>query len=124
MFELYKCDKCGKTVMVVQEGDGTLVCCNQPMTLIQEKHGEEQGKEKHVPVVEKKGNGILVKVGSVPHPMLEEHYIVCIQVIGDTFTQSSMLKPGESPEKEFCVPFDKVKKVRIFCNVHGFWNNL
>ena len=124
MLELYKCNICGQMIMVVVNGDGTLVCCNQPMTLIQEKQGQDEGKEKHVPVVVKTEKGTQVKVGSVPHPMVEDHFIECIQVIGDTFTQTHNLKPGDAPEKEFCVPCNEVKKVRIFCNKHGFWNNL
>lgn len=108
-------------VLIVNEGKGTLVCCNQPMTHIPEKQGEEEGKEKHIPVIEKTDSGIKVKVGSVPHPMVDDHYIKWIEVIGDTYLQTSTLKPGDAPEKEFCVPFDSVKKVRIYCNKHGFW---
>ena len=82
------------------------------MTHIAEKHGEEEGKEKHIPVVEKTNSGIKVKVGSVPHPMVDDHYIKWIEVIGDTYLQTSTLHPGEAPEKEFCVPYDSVKKIR------------
>lgn len=121
MLELYHCNICGQMVLIVNEGKGTLVCCNQPMTHIAEKHGEEEGKEKHIPVVEKTNSGINVKVGSVPHPMVDDHYIKWIEVIGDTYLQTSTLHPGEAPEKEFCVPYDSVKKIRIYCNKHGFW---
>jgi len=124
MLELYKCELCGQIVMIVTEGEGTLVCCGQPMIQIPEKHGDQEGKEKHVPVVEKTDAGIKVKVGSVPHPMVEDHYITRIAVIGETFLQVSTLKPGDAPEKEFYVPYDKVKKVRIYCNKHGLWANL
>jgi superoxide reductase len=109
-------------VLVVQDGGGTLVCCNQPMIHVQEKHADE-GKEKHVPVMEKTAGGIKVKVGSVPHPMADDHYIKWIEVMGDTFLQTTTLKPGDSPEVELCVPFDNVQKIRIFCNKHGFWTN-
>lgn len=121
MLELYHCNICGQMVLVVSEGAGTLVCCNQPMIQIQEKHGEEEGKEKHIPVLEKKGDGIIVKVGSVPHPMVDDHYIKWIEVMGETFLQCATLKPGDAPEMEFCVPYEKVHKVRIYCNKHGFW---
>ncbi|PWR74923.1 desulfoferrodoxin [Methanospirillum stamsii] len=124
MQELYQCGVCGKIVQIIIAGKGTLVCCNQEMTLVQEKRGEEEGKEKHVPVLDKTATGVKVKVGSVPHPMAEDHYIVQIEVIGDNFQQVSQLKPEDAPEKEFCVPFEQVKKVRIFCNKHGFWTNL
>jgi superoxide reductase len=123
MHEVYQCGVCGKIVQIVVDGKGTLVCCNQPMSLVQEKSGELEGKEKHVPVLEKTSTGVKVKVGSVPHPMAEDHYIVQIEIIGENFQQISMLKPGDSPEAEFSVPFDKVIKARIFCNKHGFWVN-
>ncbi|NLV26019.1 MAG: desulfoferrodoxin [Methanomicrobiales archaeon] len=121
MLELYECDKCKQMVLIVQEGPGSLVCCDQPMIQMQEKSGAEEGKEKHIPVVEKTEKGTRVKVGSIPHPMVDDHFIQWIEVIGDSFLQTETLKPGENPEKEFCVPFEKVKKVRIFCNKHGFW---
>jgi superoxide reductase len=108
-------------VLVVNEGNGTLICCNQPMTRIPEKHSEEEGKEKHIPVIEKTEKGVRIKVGSIPHPMVDDHYIKWIEIMGDTFLQTATLKPGESPEKEFCIPAEKVLKVRIYCNKHGFW---
>jgi superoxide reductase len=124
MLELYKCELCGQIVMIVAEGEGTLVCCGQPMTHIQEKHGDQEGKEKHVPIIEKTETWIKIKVGSIPHPMVDDHYITRIAVIGETFLQVSTLKPGDAPEREFCVPYDEVKKVRIYCNKHGLWTNL
>ena len=123
MLELYHCNICGKMVLIVQNGEGTLTCCNQPMTHIPEKH-EDEGKEKHVPVMEKTPAGIKVKVGSNPHPMADDHYIKWIEVMGDTFLQTTTLKPGDAPEIELCVPFDHVQKIRIYCNKHGFWKNV
>jgi superoxide reductase len=120
MLEIYKCEKCGKMVLVVQDGEGTLVCCQQPMIRMAEKT-DDAGKEKHVPVIQKTAKGIKVKVGAVPHPMEKEHYIKWIEVMGDTFLHASTLQPGGNPEKEFCVDIAHVQKVRIFCNVHGFW---
>lgn len=122
MLELYECSNCHKMVLVTKDGSGTLVCCGKPMNRIIEKHGDEEGKEKHVPVIEKSGTGVKVKIGSVPHPMADDHYIVGIEVMGDRFLEVASLKPGDAPEKEFCVPFDQVKKVRIYCNKHGHWS--
>jgi len=79
LLEVYKCMVCGNIVKVVHASEGTLVCCGQPMALQQEKTAD-QGKEKHVPVVEKTANGILVKIGAVPHPMEEKHYIEWVEV--------------------------------------------
>jgi len=124
MLSLYSCSTCGKKVLVVEDGKGALVCCGAPMTWMEEK-STETGKEKHLPVVEKTPRGIRVRVGAVPHPMENEHYIKWIEVIGDTFLYTATLAPGEKPEKEFCLegtdPLRHVKKVRIYCNVHGVW---
>jgi superoxide reductase len=121
LFDIYKCDTCGNIVKVVHASGGTLVCCGKPMTLQVEKT-LDQGKEKHVPVIEKTANGILVRLGSIPHPMEEKHFIEWIEVrYGDSVFIRG-LKPGEKPEAEFCVPDTNVK-ARAFCNVHGLWTN-
>jgi superoxide reductase len=86
--QLYKCNVCGNIVEVLNPGKGTLVCCNQPMELLKEKT-EDLGLEKHVPVIEKTKEGVLVKVGSVPHPMEEKHFIQWIELIGK---ESSFIK--------------------------------
>ncbi|NIP40037.1 MAG: desulfoferrodoxin [Candidatus Aenigmarchaeota archaeon] len=117
--EVYKCNVCGNVVEVLHAGVGELVCCGQPMELLKEKT-EDEGKEKHVPVIEKTETGVKVKVGSVPHPMEENHYIEWIEIIGDGRVYRKFLKPGENPEAEFEVTAAKIE-AREFCNVHGLW---
>jgi len=78
------------------------------------------GKEKHVPVIEKIAGGIKVKVGSVPHPMEEKHYIEWIEVIADGKAYRQFLKPGEAPEAIFKIEA-KTITAREYCNVHGLW---
>jgi superoxide reductase len=117
--QLYKCEICGNIVEVVHSGVGQLVCCGQPMQPLTAKT-EDQGYEKHLPVVEKTEKGIKVKVGSIPHPMDEQHYIELIEVITDTGVLRKFLKPGEPPEAEFCV--DKIHEVREHCTLHGLWS--
>jgi superoxide reductase len=121
LFEVYKCSVCGNIIKVVHASGGTLVCCGQPMVLQQEKTADA-GKEKHVPVVEKTATGIIVKVGSVPHPMEEKHYIEWVDVWTGENVYIRGFKPGEKPEAEFPVTDTNVK-VRAFCNVHGLWTN-
>ena len=118
--EIYKCEACGNIVEVTHNGVGQLVCCGQPMKLQQEKR-EDLGQEKHVPVVEKLDDGILVKVGSVEHPMESNHYIEWIEVISENSICRRHLQPGEKPERKFKVTSDNIK-VRIYCNVHGLWS--
>jgi len=119
--EVYKCEICGNIVEVLHEASGELVCCGEPMKLLEEKT-QDEGQEKHVPVIEKQGDGkILVKVGEVPHPMEENHYIEFIEVICDLGNFKYFLKPGDKPEALFYLGNTKDFTVREFCNVHGLW---
>ena len=121
--EVYKCELCGNVVEVLNEGIGTLVCCEQPMVLLTPKT-EDQGNEKHVPVIEKTANGILVKVGEVSHPMVEKHFIRMIEVITADKVLRAELNPEEHPEAEFCVDPSAVVKVREYCTLHDLWENV
>ncbi|MEW5909039.1 MAG: desulfoferrodoxin [Thermodesulfobacteriota bacterium] len=117
--EVYKCDLCGNIVEVLHGGKGQLVCCGQPMKLMAE-NTVDASKEKHVPVKEKVAGGTKVKVGSVPHPMEEKHYIEWIEVIADGKAYRQFLKPGEKPEAVFNVENGQVI-AREYCNLHGHW---
>ena len=117
--EVYKCEKCGNIVEVLTGGAGELVCCGQPMKLLQEKTADA-ATEKHVPVIEKVDGGVKVKVGSVPHPMKEEHYIEWIELLADGKAYRQFLKPGDAPEAVFKVSAAKIS-AREHCNVHGLW---
>jgi superoxide reductase len=117
--QVYKCNICGNMVESVRGGGGTLVCCNEPMELLAE-NTTDAAKEKHVPVVEKSEGGIKVSVGSVAHPMLDEHYVEWIEAIVDGRAYRQFLSPGEVPEAFFPVQGEAVA-VREFCNLHGLW---
>ncbi len=117
--EVYKCAKCGNIVEVLTGGVGELVCCGEPMALLDEKTADAT-TEKHVPVIEKVEGGIKVKVGSVPHPMEEKHYIEWIELLADGKAYRQFLKPGDAPEAVFNVTAESVS-AREYCNVHGLW---
>ncbi len=119
--EVYKCEICGNIVEVLHEGAGELVCCGKAMKLLEEKTSDE-GKEKHVPVIEKNEVGVTIKVGSIPHPMEEKHYIEWIEIITDKGSSRKYLKPGDKPEKSFPVKAENIK-ARIYCNIHGLWKS-
>jgi superoxide reductase len=119
--EVYKCTICGNIVEVIHEGAGELVCCGQPMELLKAKKADE-GKEKHVPVIEKKNGKIVVKVGSVPHPMEEKHHIEWIQIMVDGKAYRKFLNPGDNPVAEFEVTGAKIE-AREYCNIHGLWSS-
>ncbi len=116
---IYKCPLCGNIVEVLTAGGGELVCCGQPMQLLTE-NTVDASKEKHVPVIEKTADGFKVKVGAVPHPMEEKHYIVWIELIADGKSYREFLKPGQAPEAAFCVKAASVS-AREYCNLHGLW---
>jgi superoxide reductase len=119
--QVYKCNICGNIVEVLHSGVGKLVCCGQPMELLTEK-SVDVGLEKHVPVIEKAGNKVKVKVGSVPHPMEQKHWIEWIEVIADGRVYRKFLNPGEKPEAEFEIIAEKLE-AREYCNIHGLWKS-
>ena len=119
--QIYKCEVCGNIVEMLHHGAGQLVCCNQPMKLMEE-NTVDAAKEKHIPVIDKTADGIKIIIGSVPHPMEEKHYIEWIQLIADGESYRQFLKPGESPEATFKISADNIT-AREYCNVHGLWKS-
>lgn len=125
--QIYKCNICGNVVEVLTVGGGELVCCGQPMKLLAEKTKDE-GREKHVPVVEalpakvcQGKDGFRIKVGEIPHPMEEKHFIEWIEIqTKDGKIGKKFLKPGDKPEAEFYTRME-ISEVRIYCNIHGLW---
>ncbi|MBU0471498.1 MAG: desulfoferrodoxin [Nanoarchaeota archaeon] len=124
--QIYKCQICGNVVEVVEAGAGILVCCGQDMNLFEEKTiAEEQGGEKHVPVLEINNSKVTVKVGSIPHPMEDNHYISKIDIMTGEgkLVASKRLKPGDEPKAEFCLESTEGIYAREYCNIHGLWRN-
>lgn len=119
--QIYKCNICGNVIEVLHAGVGQLVCCGQPMELLNEKE-TDIGLEKHVPVIEKTERGIKVKVGSTPHPMEEKHYIEWIEISVEGRIYRKFLKPDDRPEAEFGIKTDKIE-AREYCNIHGLWKS-
>lgn len=120
--QIYKCEVCGNIVEILHTGQGELVCCEQPMKLQIEKE-EDEGQEKHVPVIKKTAEGVLIKVGETPHPMKEEHFIEWVEVIstkGKVYRK--FLQASDNPQAEFCLE-ESIALARIYCNVHGLWIN-
>ena len=117
--QIYRCLICGNIVEVIHPGDGQLVCCGQPMELLQAKT-EDIGQEKHLPVIENSEGKITVKIGSIPHPMEDTHYIEWIEITADNQVYKKFLKPGDAPEAVFEITADNIT-AREYCNVHGLW---
>lgn len=120
--DVYRCEICGNIIESVHSGSNTLTCCGQLMTKMEPKSGPE-GQEKHLPVVEKVGNKLIVRIGSVPHPMIEEHFIEWVEIICGDEIKKVFLHPNQEPIAEFIV--DDIKKeltARSYCNIHGLWS--
>lgn len=119
--EIYRCELCGNIVEVVHGSGPVVVCCGSPMKKLEE-NTVDASREKHVPVIERRDGGILVKVGSVAHPMEEKHYIEMIQLFVNGKVCTQYLKPGDKPEAFFPVSAPSVS-VREYCNLHGLWKS-
>lgn len=116
--QIFKCELCGQIVEVIIGGT-KLKCCGSNMILLEE-NTVDAAVEKHVPVVEKTATGVKVTVGSVAHPMTEDHYIQWIEVIAGEKVLRTHLNPGDAPEAEFCIGDEEIT-VREYCNLHGHW---
>jgi superoxide reductase len=115
--EVYKCHICGNVVEVLHPGSGGLVCCGEPMKLMEANADDKASKEKHVPII--KGKKVLV--GAVAHPMEDSHYIMWIEAESeDGQIERLFLIPGDKPEATFDF---KIKRAYAYCNLHGLWKS-
>jgi superoxide reductase len=119
--EIYKCEECGNIIEVLHAAGGKLLCCGQEMTLLKE-NTVDAAQEKHIPVIEQEGNTYTVKVGSMPHPMEENHYIEFIELLTKARVYHTFLDPGQPAEASFDIK-GEVVGARSYCNLHGLWKN-
>ena len=119
---VYKCMGCGVVVESLWDGDETLSCCGKEMKELV-PNTTDGAKEKHVPVIERQGNKVTVKVGEVAHPMTNEHYILFVELIaGDTVLRHDFKVGDTQAEATFLVEDEQVPLIaREYCNLHGFW---
>jgi superoxide reductase len=118
--QVWKCEVCGNIIEVLHTGVGQLVCCGQPMVLLEAKRSEEGGYETHLPVIERSGDMYSVKVGSVEHPMMEAHLIEWIALDTEDGVLRKFLAPGDKPVAVFTTS-EKVLGARELCNLHAHW---
>ena len=117
----YRCPICGQIVAIVKKTGVPLVCCGKPMQEIV-PGTTDASVEKHVPVYEVKDGKVSVNVGSVAHPMTEEHYIEWVSLKTKFGNQRKALKPGDAPEVSFLIEKDdEVEAVYAYCNLHSLW---
>ena len=117
------CEHCGNLVGMVRESGVPMMCCGQKMTEL--VPGTSDGAaEKHVPSYEVDGYLVNVTVGSVEHPMTEEHYIEWVAIETEKGAQRKTLKPGDKPSLVFALSDDdKLDAVYAYCNLHGLWES-
>ena len=119
--KFYRCEICGQIVAVVKKTACPVVCCGKPMKEII-PGSVDAAQEKHVPVYEVNGDTVTVKIGSVAHPMLPEHYIEWVSLQTKYGNQRKALEPGQTPEVCFKIcEGDEVEAVYAYCNLHGLW---
>jgi superoxide reductase len=121
LHRFFICRHCGNIIGMIYNSGVPVVCCGEEMEELV-ANTTDGAYEKHVPVVKKEGNTIVVEVGSVPHPMLKEHYIMWVYLETEKGGQRKSLMPGEKPEVTFAVTDDdKAIAAYEYCNLHGLW---
>jgi len=116
----YICEHCGNLIGMIHDAGVPMMCCGQKMTKL-EAGVVEASKEKHIPVVAVEGNVVKVEVGSVAHPMAEEHSILWVYLQTDCGGQRKNLKVGADPVVTFALADEKPVAVYAYCNLHGLW---
>jgi superoxide reductase len=119
--KFYICKHCGNIIGLINNAGVPLVCCGEEMVELI-PNTTEAAVEKHIPVVKVEGNVVIVEIGSVPHPMTQEHHISWVYLQTKQGGQRKNLAPGDYPSLEFALTQeDELEKVYAYCNLHGLW---
>ena len=118
--KFFICEHCGNIIGVIHDAGVPMMCCGQKMTQLV-PGTVEASVEKHLPVVTVNGDKVKVEIGSVAHPMAEEHSILWVYLQTDKGGQRKNLAVGEAPSVEFALCDEKPVAVYAYCNLHGLW---
>ncbi|MBQ8028650.1 MAG: desulfoferrodoxin [Clostridia bacterium] len=118
--KFYICEHCGNIIGLVHNAGVPMMCCGQKMTQLI-PGTVEASVEKHLPVVTVDGDKVIVEIGSVAHPMVEEHSILWVYLQTDRGGQRKCLSVGEEPKVVFALADEKPVAVYAYCNLHGLW---
>ncbi len=118
--KFFICEHCGNIIGVIHDAGVPMMCCGQKMTQLV-PGTVEASVEKHLPVVTVNGDKVKVEIGSVAHPMAEEHSILWVYLQTDKGGQRKNLAVGEAPSVEFALCNEKPVAVYAYCNLHGLW---
>ncbi len=118
--KFYICRHCGNLVGMIHDAGVPMMCCGTKMEALT-PNTVEASQEKHLPVVTVDGNCVKVNVGSVVHPMTEEHSIEWVYLQTDKGGHRHAFAAGEAPEVTFMVTDETPVAVYAYCNLHGLW---
>ena len=118
--KFYICEHCGNLIEMVNNAGVPVMFCGQKMTKL-EAGTVDASKEKHIPVVSVEEDTVKVEVGSVTHPMVEEHSILWVYLQTDKGCQRKNLEVGKEPVVTFALSNEKPVSVYAYCNLHGLW---
>lgn len=119
--KFYACRICGTVAMKIVDSGQPLTCCGEQMDEYL-PNTVDAATEKHVPVIEVDGSVVTVTVGSVEHPMEEDHFIQFIVLETEQGSQATQLSPGDKPQAKFELHAgDKPVCAFEYCNKHGLW---
>ena len=123
MQKIYICEHCGNIITKIDDAGVPVMCCGQVMKEV--IAGEvEASHEKHIPVVNNNDELVEVTIGSVEHPMTEEHLIEWVMIETTQGIQIKKLKAGNLPKVEFKLSKnDELLSVYAYCNLHGLWKS-
>ncbi|MFR5933863.1 MAG: desulfoferrodoxin family protein [Oscillospiraceae bacterium] len=122
--KFFQCAHCGNIIAYVEDKGVPVMCCGEKMQEII-PGSVDAATEKHVPLLEQTGVYVTVKVGSVDHPMLPEHYIGWIALETKAGNQRKLLAPGDAPQVCFALcPGDEPIAAYAWCNLHGLWKTI
>ena len=121
MKKFFVCKHCGNMIGLLHDAGVPMMCCGEKMVELV-PNTTDAAQEKHVPVATVEGNQVVVNVGSVDHPMVDEHWIQWVYLETDKGGHRKVLNPGEKPNVVFALTEDeKPIAVYEYCNLHGLW---
>ncbi len=119
--KFFICRHCGNLVGMIHNSGVPIVCCGEDMRELR-ANTVDASQEKHVPEVAQKGAEVAVTVGSVLHPMAEDHYIEWIYLQTEQGGQRKGLAPGQESAARFALTGDdRAVAAFAYCNLHGLW---
>ncbi|ABX42293.1 desulfoferrodoxin family protein [Lachnoclostridium phytofermentans] len=122
--KFFICETCGNIIGMIEDKGVPVVCCGKKMTELV-ANTSDGAQEKHVPVVEVKDNLVYVSVGTVVHPMLEEHSIQWVYLRTNQGGHRKSLAPGSEPKVVFALTEgEEAIEVFEYCNLHGLWKTV